>query len=75
VPVRWASEGPAAGLVFDVIVRLPGSNTWQPWQSGVTTTNATYTPVAPGLHQFRARLRGPGGSSLWSPAASVTVTS
>jgi streptogramin lyase len=73
--VQWATEAPAPGLAFDVIVRVPGSGAWQQWKSGVTTTIADYTPAAGGTYQFRARLRGPSGRSGWSPAASVAVTS
>jgi hypothetical protein len=72
--IDWATAAPGTGRVFDVVVRVPGSSTWQPWQTGVSTLGANYTPSAPGTYAFRGRLRGASGSSRWSPAGTVTVT-
>ena len=74
--VTWATTAPPSGLVFDVQVKVPGSNSWQPWQSGVTSLSAGYTPGAPGTYAFRARVRQAAGSakSGWSPAIMVTVS-
>ena len=72
--VTWGVGEPAAGLVRDVQVRAPGSG-WQPWQTGVTTGQASYTPAAAGAYELRARLRSPGAAaSDWSPAVTVAVT-
>jgi streptogramin lyase len=73
--VTWADAAPGAGRVFDVQVRLPGSSTWQAWETGVTATSGDYTPTSGGDYAFHARLRGASGKSRWSPPVAVAVAS
>ena len=77
--LTWATgaEGVLSrGWVADVQVAVPGVADFAPWQDGVTTASATYTPTAgAGQYRFRARLRhstAPSGSG-WSPAVAITV--
>jgi virginiamycin B lyase len=74
--VRWASAPPPAGMVFDVQVRVPGAESWAPWQNGVTVLRARYTADSPGDHLFRARLRDPATATAsgWSPPVTVSVS-
>jgi len=58
--VTWASVPPAAGRVYDVQIRRPGSTTYFDWKMGTTATSATFVPDAGnGGYYFRARLREP----------------
>jgi streptogramin lyase len=73
-PVTWATAPAPGAIVFDVQVRTPGSGMFVPWMSG-TSLSGNYTPLAPGLHQFRARLRDPVGakSTFYSLPADILV--
>jgi len=70
--IRWAAAAPAAGYVFDVQHRAPGSTLWVPWKTGVTSPSTLWNPTSStklGTHGFRARLRKTGvadGFSGWS---------
>jgi hypothetical protein len=77
--VTWATGAQpvvSKGWVIDVQVAVPGAADFAPWQDGVTTQSAPYTPTAGnGLYRFRARMRhatAPSASD-WSPVASITV--
>jgi streptogramin lyase len=74
--VTWATIDPMAGLVFDVQVMPPGSDTWLTWKQGVTTTSDVFLPTAGGAYRFRARLRTADGTagSAWSPPRTVVVS-
>src|SRR5262249_25819327 len=74
--VTWASAAPLGGYVFDAQVKIPGSNTWTSWQSGVTILSADYTPASAGTYQFRARLRNTAlaKASAYSAPGKVVVT-
>ncbi|HJP65949.1 MAG TPA: hypothetical protein VKA30_06575, partial [Actinomycetota bacterium] len=74
--VQWASPPlPGAGFVFDVQVRFPASTTWQNWKVGTTLTADSYVAAGAGAYAFRARTRNGTTASMWSPPATVTVTS
>jgi probable HAF family extracellular repeat protein len=76
--VTWSSAA-LSGYVFDVQYRFKksGSKSWspyKPWQSGMTTTNATFIPaLGAGTYAFSARLRNSttGMASLWSPELTI----
>jgi plastocyanin len=71
--VKWSSMAVRSGFFFDVDVKLPGSTSWLPYLSRVTTRMAKVSPTKPGMYAFRARLRGNGHTSGWSPVRSFTV--
>ncbi len=73
VRVRWA-VGPASdGRLYDVQIKPPGG-TWTSWMDGVTGPGATFEPDRDGRFRFRARLRGPGGSTGWSRPATLIAS-
>jgi plastocyanin len=73
IKVVVASQAAQDGFVFDV-QRRDGNGVWQLWKDGITKRTARFSPTADGEYAFRARLRREsGGSSKWSPAASVAV--
>jgi streptogramin lyase len=79
--VAWASGDAPAGDVFDVQVRQPGSHTFLPWRTGVTSLSGAFTPSDPlwvgsGKYSFEARVRqvSSGAASGYSPAASIRLT-
>ena len=74
--VTWATGPAAAGYVYDVQIRRPGSKAWTLWQSGVTAPSATFTSASPlwagtGVYQFRGRLRnaGTGNATGYGPTS------
>jgi streptogramin lyase len=78
--VTWASASPPAGFAFNVQVEQPGSSTFIPWQTGVTSQTATFGPndrlwAGPGTYQFRAQMENAtnGAASGFSPAASISL--
>jgi plastocyanin len=75
--VDWAAGPPPSGLVFNVQVETPGSSTWTPWQTGVTTSSAAYVPSAgAGTYQFEAQVQSDSSSAVsgWSPPVSISVS-
>jgi hypothetical protein len=73
--VTWATATPTGNSTFDVQVELPGTTTYVPWQTAVTSTHAAYTPGAGvGTYRFEARRTDQSGASDWSPAVSVSVS-
>lgn len=73
--VTWATEPPAGGRVFDVLLRTPTSRRFHLWMSG-SQTSAAYTPGQAGVYRFRARLRDPAsGAALgYSPPRAIAVS-
>jgi hypothetical protein len=74
--IAWTT-GTLPGYLFDVQIMRPGDPSWTDWQTGVTTSFASFTPDSgTGTYAFRARMRSVsnGASSDWSPIASITVT-
>ena len=77
--VTWATGADpvvARGWVIDVQVAVPGAADFAPWQDGVTTASAAYTPTAGnGVYRFRTRMRHATAPSAfdWSPVAAITV--
>jgi len=71
-PVTWSLVAAPSGSVFDVQVRPPGSPGFQNLSSG-TSPSAPFTAAAPGLYEFRARVRSPGTNqaTLYSLPARV----
>jgi hypothetical protein len=60
-----------------VQVETPGSSTWTPWQTGVTTSSAAYVPSAgAGTYQFEAQVQSDSSSAVsgWSPPVSISVS-
>jgi plastocyanin len=74
--VNWGSPVPPPGDVYDVQVEVPGSASFQDWQTGVTSFGGTYTPSATGLYQFRGRVRASAGgaASDWSTPSPASVS-
>ncbi len=79
--VTWASAVPPAGFAFDVQVKRPGTSSFVPWQTGVTSQTATFGPSDPlwagtGTYQFRARMRNVtnGKASGYSAAKAITLS-
>ena len=65
---QFDEQSPAKGsdeIKGTLQVKTPGSTNWSPWQTGVTTLTAMYTPTQTGTYQFRALLR----NSLLSKAS------
>jgi plastocyanin len=75
ITVTWATVTPPTGLVFDVQRKLPGSTTFQSWQTGVTTKMASFVTSTPGTYSFRSRVRRPstGGVSLFTDPKPINV--
>ena len=74
--IRWASVVASGGLVVDVQIRKPGSDTWVAWRGDVATTSAEFHPGAgPGTYRFRARVEriATGTTSDWSPSDTAKV--
>jgi Tol biopolymer transport system component len=74
--VTWSSVTPAAGYVFDVQIRRPGSTQWVDWKLNQGNTKAGFAPDAgTGTYSFRARIENSAKvrSAKWSPAASISV--
>jgi hypothetical protein len=75
--VTWAAGAPPPGYAFDIQIKRPGSLSFVAWKSGVTSTNAHFTPNAgKGTYSFRARLRKLSNSAAsgYSPVASIKVS-
>jgi virginiamycin B lyase len=79
--VTWASGDAPAGCVFDVEVKVPGSNSFVPWRTDTTELSGTLGPSDPlwagqGTYRFQARLRqvATGATSGYSsPKAIILV--
>src|SRR5262249_44137880 len=73
-PVTWSHVRGAHGLVFDVQVREPGSAVFTNLTS-TSSPSGSFTASAPGVHQFRARVRDPlsNKATLFSLPSSVLV--
>lgn len=72
----WSSVDPAAGHVFDVRVRKPGSTIWRSLWRGTVLRRGTFVPHGGvGVYRFEARMRdtATGDAVLWSEPASITV--
>ena len=76
IAVRWATQAPPTGYVYDVQYLPPGETMWSMWKHGVISTSAAYdTPPESFSPKFRSRLRRQGyAPSLWSPAATAPVS-
>jgi streptogramin lyase len=79
--VTWASADPPAGFAFDVQVKRPGTSSFVPWRTGVTSLTATFGPSDPlwagtGTYRFRARMRNlaNGKASGYSNAKAITLS-
>jgi plastocyanin len=73
--VTWAAGPAAAGSAYDVQVRRPGGGRFVAWKTGVAVASATFVADGgTGTYSFRARLRGAGGTTGWSPSVSIVVT-
>jgi hypothetical protein len=75
--VTWSAERPPSGYVFDVEIRRPGSDHWEPWLEGVTSTKANFeADSGRGTYGFRSRLENPrlDAATNWSRGAVVTVS-
>ncbi len=79
--VTWASAGPPAGFAFDVQVKRPGTSSFVPWRTGVTSQTATFGPSDPlwagtGTYRFRARMQNMtnGKASGYSNAKAITLS-
>jgi virginiamycin B lyase len=71
--VTWALAAPQAGLVFDVQAAEPAQG-FGAWTTS-SGTSQSYTPLVPGRHRFRARLRDAvsGEATPYSPPASIAA--
>ena len=79
--VTWASAAPPAGFAVNVQVEQPGSATFIPWQTSVSSLSATFGPndplwAGPGTYQFRAQLEntGNGAASGFSAPGSISLS-
>jgi plastocyanin len=76
--VRAGSQNAPAPYVFDIQRKDPGGG-WATWLTNVTSKSSTFdsTGMPTGTYQFRVRTRDSshGGSSKWSPAVAIQVTS
>jgi plastocyanin len=72
--VTWAAPSMPAGFTEDLLVQVPGSANFAPWITS-SAASAAYTPGAPGVYFFRARMRNiaTGASSYYARPASITV--
>jgi PKD repeat protein len=75
--VTWASQAPAAGLVYEAHVLEPGTTTWKVLAQATESVSGVYVPARQGLHQFRARLKSATGTAAsgWSPSRAAYLTS
>jgi plastocyanin len=72
-----ATQAPATGLGFDIQIKRPGTTSFKPWLTGVTTPANTFTPDSgAGSYQFRSRLRNltTGAATGYSPGKGISVT-
>jgi streptogramin lyase len=79
--VTWASAAPPPGFAFNVEVEQPGSGTFIPWQTGVTSLSTTFgrgDPLwaGPGTYQFQAQLENTtnGAASGFSAPGSISLS-
>ena len=75
--IVWGAAAPPSGVVFDVQVRRPLSNSFVNWRTGQVNTSAPFLPDGgAGVYQFRARMRrfSNGAASGWSPVAVADTT-
>jgi streptogramin lyase len=71
--VMWSTSTPAAGIVFDVQIKMPGQHDFTPWKSSVQAMD-NYTPTEAGTYFFRARMRSSSGpTALYSGQAPIVV--
>jgi len=75
--IKVATAPAGADFVFDVQKKDPGGQ-FRNWMVGITTNVANFdsTGKAPGIYQFRSRLRrvSNGGTSGFSPQVSIQIT-
>jgi virginiamycin B lyase len=79
--VIWASAEPPRGFVFDVQVKVPGSDSFVDWRVGVAGPTAVFGPgdplyAGPGNYRFRSRIRNTanGAASGYSAPKSIVLT-
>lgn len=73
--VTWSAGPAGGGFVYDVQIRRPGGGRFGAWRTGVTAPSATFiADGGAGTYSFRARLRGGGGTTGWSPPVSIVVS-
>jgi len=75
--VTWAAGKPPTGFVYDVKIKRPGSDTWETWKDGVTSSSATFTPDSgTGTYTFHSRVRNSAsGKATWySEDISIVVS-
>lgn len=73
IRAEWAISLPR-GTVADVQFLPPGASTWQDWRRGTSTKSGMRAPGGAGTFSVRARIRGGGVASGWSPPATVQVS-
>jgi hypothetical protein len=73
--VRWSEKPPKGTLLFDVQMRVPGSDVFVDWVIGSKAPMDQFVPDdGPGIYQFRSRIRSTDGPVTgWSPPASISV--
>jgi plastocyanin len=74
--IVWSSAVPAAGYVFDVRVRKPGSTVWRQLRRGTVLRSGPFVPHGGvGAYRFEARMRDVATDHAvrWSEPATITV--
>jgi plastocyanin len=74
--VTWAALPPPPSLLFDVLVKRPGTAGYQVWLLGSTGTSAVFTPDrGTGTYSFVAYVRNLANlTEGFSPKVSITVS-
>ncbi len=72
--VTWSTGALPPNAVFDVEVRVPGSNQYVAWTTSANPSE-NYTPSSVGIYGFRARMRdtSSGAASFFSRPAATAV--
>jgi plastocyanin len=71
--VWWASMADQASVFFDMQIQPPGSIVWRDYLRRVAAESIQIAPTVAGTYRFRARLRGHGNHSGWSPTRTLIV--
>lgn len=72
--IDWATVAGTAETTYDAQVRRPGSDAFVAFRTATVKKGAKFDPTPPGTYQFRARTKGPGGTTGWSPVRSVLIS-
>lgn len=74
--VRWSATNAPSGHVFDVQIKKPGTSSYVPFKTGVTSPTGSFVPNhGKGKYSFRSRLRkkSNGTHSGWSPPVTISA--